>query len=106
MLLQLDISELLFSGDFEYVNRGGIAEQFIGLEIMKNGSCYTQNELFYWHRESGKKGSMNSMFLFLKENKAKYGCRLSLENFAEYGNIKVYPLYALDNILGRNQGPD
>jgi predicted AAA+ superfamily ATPase len=122
-LMKLDISELLFCNEFKLINKGGIAEQFIGLEIMKNSSCYQQTELFYWHREalnsnaeidyviqkqdevipievkSGTKGSMNSMFLFLKEKKAKFGCRLSLENFAEYENIKVYPLYALANIL-------
>lgn len=122
-LMKLDISELLFSNEFRLINKGGIAEQFIGLEIMKNSSCYQQTELFYWHREalnsnaeidyliqkqneiipievkSGTKGSMNSMFLFLEEKKAKFGCRLSLENFAEYENIQVYPLYALANIL-------
>ncbi|MCK4923069.1 MAG: DUF4143 domain-containing protein, partial [Bacteroidales bacterium] len=105
--------------------KGGIAEQFIGLEILKNSSCYNQTELFYWHREAlnsnaevdylvqnkneivpievkaGSKGSMNSMFLFLKEKKSNYGCRLSLENFAEYDNIKVYPLYAYANILSK-----
>lgn len=42
---------------------------------------------------------MNSMFLFLKEKKAKYGCRISLENFAGYENIQIYPLYAIANIL-------
>ena len=122
-LLQLDISELLFSNDFILVNKGGIAEQFIGLEILKNASCYNQTELFYWHREalnsnaevdyliqnkneivplevkSGLKGSMNSMFLFLKEKNARYGCRLSLENFTEYEKIQVFPLYAVANIL-------
>lgn len=122
-ILQLDISELLFSDEFSLVNKGGIAEQFIGLEILKNAPCYNQIELFYWHREalnsnaevdyliqknneivpievkSGLKGSMNSMFLFLTEKNAKYGCRLSLENFAEYENIHVYPLYALGNIM-------
>jgi uncharacterized protein len=122
-LLRLDISELLFGNEFNLVNKGGIAEQFIGLEIIKNSSCYQQTELFYWHREalnsnaeidyliqkqneiipievkSGTKGSMNSMFLFLKEKKARYGCRLSLENFAEYDHVRVYPLYALANIL-------
>lgn len=122
-LMQLDISELLFSNDFNLVNKGGIAEQFIGLELIKNSSCFQQTELFYWHRESlnssaeidyliqkkneivpievksGTKGSMNSMFLFLKEKNVKYGCRLSLENFAEYENIKVFPLYGLANIL-------
>ncbi len=122
-LLQLDISELLFSNEFILVNKGGIAEQFIGLEILKNASCYNQTELFYWHREalnsnaevdyliqnkneivplevkSGLKGSMNSMFLFLKEKNARYGCRLSLENFTEYEKIQVFPLYAVANIL-------
>ena len=121
-LIQLDISELLFSEDFKLVNKGGIAEQLVGLEILKNASCYNQTELFYWHREalnsnaevdyliqkqnsiipievkSGTKGSMNSMFLFLTEKNSSYGCRLSLENFAEYENIKVYPLYAFSNI--------
>ena len=42
---------------------------------------------------------MNSMYLFLKEKKAKFGCRLSLENFNEYENIKVFPLYAYANVL-------
>ncbi len=122
-LMQLDISELLLSNGFNLVNKGGIAEQFVGLEILKNTSCYEQNELFYWHREamnsnaeidyliqkqngivpievkSGTKGSMNSMLIFLKEKEATYGCRISLENFAEYENIKVYPLYALANIM-------
>ena len=121
-LLQLDISELLFSKELNLVNKGGIAEQFIGLEILKNVSCYTQMELFYWHREalnsnaeldyliqlnneilplevkSGSKGSMNSMFIFLKEKNAKIGCRLSLENFTKYDNIQVFPLYAFGNI--------
>ena len=122
-IIQLDMSGLLFSDEFSLVNKGGIAEQFIGLEILKNASCYNQIELFYWHREalnsnaevdyliqknneivpievkSGLKGSMNSMFIFLTEKNTKYGCRLSLENFAEYENIKVYPLYALGNIM-------
>ncbi|MEN8247524.1 MAG: ATP-binding protein [Bacteroidota bacterium] len=122
-LLKLDISELLFSDELELVNKGGIAEQFLGLEIVKNASCYDQQSLFYWHREalnsnaevdyliqkgekaipievkSGSKGSMTSMFLFLKEKKAKYGYRLSLENFAEYERIKVFPLYAYSNTI-------
>jgi uncharacterized protein len=122
-LMQLDISELLLSNGFNLVNKGGIAEQFVGLEILKYGSCYEQKELFYWHREamnsnaevdyliqkqntivpievkSGTKGSMNSMFIFLKEKGATYGCRMSLENFAMFENIKVYPLYAVANIL-------
>jgi hypothetical protein len=48
--------------------------------------------------KSGTKGSMKSMMLFLEEKNAPYGCRLSLENFSEYGKIRVYPLYAYSNI--------
>jgi len=122
-IMQLEIADVLLSNNLILVNRGGIAEQFVGLEILKNASCYQQTELFYWHREalnssaevdyliqkhnsiiplevkSGTKGAMNSMFLFLKEKQAENGCRLSLENFSEYNNIKVYPLYAVANVM-------
>lgn len=122
-LLHLDISEILFSNEFKLINKGNIAEQFVGLEMIKNSTCFQQTELFYWHREalnsnaeidyifqkqnkivplevkSGTKGSMTSMHLFLKEKKAMFGYRLSFENFAEYQQIKVCPLYALANIL-------
>lgn len=121
-LNQLNISDLLFSDALSMVNKGGIAEQFLGLEILKNAPCYRQTELYYWHREalnsnaevdyviqhnnevlpievkSGSKGSMTSMYLFLKEKGVKYGCRLSLENFSEYESIKVLPLYAYTNL--------
>jgi predicted AAA+ superfamily ATPase len=122
-IMQLEIPDVLFSNELMPVNRGGIAEQFAGLEILKNSSCYQQAELFYWHREalnssaevdyliqkndmiipleikSGTKGAMNSMFLFLREKRADYGYRLSLENFSEFNNIKVYPLYAVANVM-------
>jgi predicted AAA+ superfamily ATPase len=121
-LLKLNISDLIFSADFSLVNKGGIAEQFLGLEIVKSASCYEQTDLYYWHREalnsnaevdyliqknsdivpievkSGTKGSMKSMHLFLQEKNQNFGCRFSLENFAEYNKIKVFPLYAYNNI--------
>ena len=37
--------------------------------------------------------------MFSEGKKANYGVRLSLENFFEYGNIKVYPLYGFKNSL-------
>jgi hypothetical protein len=42
---------------------------------------------------------MQSMWIFLKEKNAEYGVRTSLENFAVYDKIKVYPLYAIGNLL-------
>lgn len=122
-IMHLDISEVLFSEDFNQVNKGAIAEQFIGLELIKNFSCYDRAELYYWHREalnsnaevdyliqkngeifpvevkSGSKGSMNSMYLFMNEKGVEFGYRLSLESFTKYDKIKVYPLYACANLL-------
>ncbi|MFA9388934.1 MAG: DUF4143 domain-containing protein [Prolixibacteraceae bacterium] len=124
---ELNIAELLMESKFETINKGSIAEQFIGLELIKSSNCYQPNSLFYWQREAlnsnaevdfliqkqneiipievkaGTKGTMQSMFLFLKEKDRSYGVRFSLENFSEYDKVKVYPLYAVSNFL--NQKP-
>ena len=118
----LNIQDILFEEEFNPVNKGNIAELFVGLELLKSGSCYEHNDLYYWHREalnsnaevdyliqkgrnlipvevkSGTKGSMQSLFLFLKEKNQPFGIRFSLENFSSYGQIKSYPLYAVSNI--------
>jgi predicted AAA+ superfamily ATPase len=44
-------------------------------------------------------GSMQSLFLFLKEKKRQYGIRSSLENFGTFDNVMIYPLYAVSNII-------
>jgi predicted AAA+ superfamily ATPase len=122
-LLGLKLSDILLNDDFDTINKGGIAEMFVGLEILKAASCYEQTQLFYWTREerssraevdfviqiddkivpievkSGNSGKMQSMWQFLKEKKSEYGIRTSLENFAEYDKIKVVPLYAADFFL-------
>ena len=121
-LLGLQLSEILFANDFEVINKGAIAEQFIGLELLKNSSPYMPENLYFWTREkgnsqaevdyviqrndkiipievkSGKSGKMQSMYLFLNEKQSEYGIRTSLENFSEYDKIRVYPLYAIGNI--------
>jgi predicted AAA+ superfamily ATPase len=122
-ILNLDISGILFSNDFDTINKGAVAEIFVGCELKKNASCYSDNELYCWVREkksadaqidfvvqcgetivpievkSGKQGKMQSMWIFLEEKKLKEGIRISLENFAHYEKINVYPLYAVGNIV-------
>lgn len=122
-ILGLDIASLLIKEDFNVINRGNIAELFVGIELIKNVSCYISSDLYYWQREAknsqaevdfliqkqekiipieikaGTKGSMQSMYLFLDEKKSKYGIRLSLENFSKLERVKVYPLYAVKNLL-------
>ncbi|MCL2073093.1 MAG: ATP-binding protein [Marinilabiliaceae bacterium] len=118
-LLGLQLSEILFSNDFDVVNKGAIAEQFVGLELIKSSSQYMPNRLYFWTREkeksqaevdyviqvsekiipievkSGTSGKMQSLHLFLSEKQSVYGIRTSLENFSEYDKIKVFPLYAI-----------
>jgi len=124
-LLGLPISGILFEDDFKAVNKGKIAELHVGLELLKSASCYERSDLYYWQREalnsnaeldyviqdrgeiipvevkSGSKGSMQSLYLFLKEMRSPYGIRFSLENYAVYDRVKVYPLYAVSELVGK-----
>ena len=48
--------EILPAADFKAVNRGALAEIFVGLELLKNASCYTPQELYCWQRSVGRAG--------------------------------------------------
>lgn len=54
-------------------------------------------------RQVGTKGSMQSLFLFMEEKKSFFGIRFSLENYSEYGKIKVFPLYAVSDFGSNDQ---
>jgi predicted AAA+ superfamily ATPase len=107
----------------EQINKGALAEMFVGTELVKSQNNRLPVELYYWQREKGSstaevdyviqhgqeivpvevkagtKGAMQSMFLFLAEKQRNYGIRCSLENFGEFQNINIYPLYAAGKIL-------
>ncbi len=124
-ILGLNIADLLISDDFNAINKGHIAELHVGLELLKAESCYQKSDLFYWQRDAknsqaevdyvcqfnnvivpvevkaGTKGSMQSLYLFLKEKGLTQGYRLSLENFSRMEQIKILPVYAV-NRLGDN----
>ena len=118
-ILGVNISNLMLENDINFINKGGIAELFVGLELLKSNSCYEQNQLYYWQRESknsqaevdfvvqkdrliipievksGTKGSMQSLYLFLLEKRKDFGIRLSLENFGNIEHVKIMPIYAI-----------
>lgn len=120
--LKLDLGQLLTAESLEQINKGAFAELFVGLELLKSVPRNYPTELYYWQREkrgsqaevdyviqshqdivpvevkAGTKGAMQSLFLFLTEKKQKYGIRCSMENFGNYQNIKIYPLYAVSQI--------
>lgn len=120
--LNLDISQIIIENDFNSVNKGAIAELHVGLELLKSVSNYERIDLHYWHREAkssqaeidyviqlqndivpievkaSKQGSMQSLFVFMSEKNLKRGLRMSLENFGQYQQVHVFPLYAVKNI--------
>lgn len=122
-LLGLNMGELMIGDGFEVVNKGALAELSVGLELSKLASHYHNDQLYYWQRESvsgnaeidyvfqkgetilpvevksGRRGSMQSLHLFLKEKNLQQGIRFSLENFGDYQNIRTIPIYAV-SVLG------
>jgi predicted AAA+ superfamily ATPase len=119
----LQLSDILLAKDFTAINKGNLAEQYAGMELIKNSLPTIKPRLFYWHREkrgsnaevdyvlqigdritpieikSGSQGKMQSLFLMLSEKKISQGVRVSLENFSRYDKISVYPLYGINNIF-------
>jgi predicted AAA+ superfamily ATPase len=116
--LGLDLTHLFLNDDLNFINKGTIAELFVGLELLKNNPDPLAG-LYYWHREAknsqaevdyviqqnqdiipievkaGTKGAMQSMYLFMEEKNTPFGIRTSLENFGEIEKIKIIPIYAI-----------
>ncbi len=113
----LDVSEWILDAPEKFISRGALAEMFVGLELKKNGTPFTNNELFYWRRDiqgssaevdymvqhrntllpievkSGVRGSMKSLRLLMEEKKIAQALRVSEENFSTLGDIKILPIY-------------
>jgi len=122
-ILQLDLSELFLNGQMEQINKGALAELFVGLELLKAAPNTSVPSLHYWQRDkrnsqaevdyviqnqtaiipievkAGQRGSMQSLHLFLEEKKSPYGIRTSLENRAQMEKIKIVPLYEIGRIV-------
>jgi predicted AAA+ superfamily ATPase len=86
--LRLDMTHLLSEEKIEQINKGALAEMFVGIELIKQQNNRLPAELYYWQREkngstaeidyviqqgqnivpvevkAGTKGSMQSMFFF------------------------------------------
>ena len=121
--LRLDLTNLLLDERIEQINKGALAEMFVGIELVKSQNNRLPAELYYWQREkegsaaevdyviqqgqnivplevkAGTKGAMQSMFLFLAEKQRPYGISCSMENFGEFQFVKIYPLFAAGKII-------
>lgn len=120
---KLDIGRLLSAEVFDEMDRGCVVEMQTGLEIIKYSDAYSESSLYYWYRsganaevdyviqkkeniipievKASKSGSMQSLHAFLRMHPAvPYGIRVSMENFSAYEDIRVFPVYAVNRIIG------
>ena len=125
-ILGLDLADWILKPEAAIVNRGALAEAFVGQEVLTYSSPQKRGSLFYWHREahasnaevdyllahqqniipvevkSGATGTLRSLHLFLKGKKSSvspHGIRFSGHNFSVYEKIHSYPLYAVANLF-------
>jgi len=123
-ILGLDPGPWILDPASTLVNRGPVAEAFVGQELLAHGGPHRRAELFYWVRDktsskaevdyviasgqhivpvevkSGKTGKLKSMHLFLRHKPhSPLGLQLSAENFSRSGPVHRYPLYAVSTAL-------
>jgi predicted AAA+ superfamily ATPase len=122
-LLGADLKTWMTDVDISSVNRGAVAEQFVGQELAAWLEAGPLNPLTYWHREArgstaevdyllqlgreilplevkeGKKGSMKSLHLFFKEKRRKRGIKVSRCGFSDDGSIITVPFYGVERLF-------
>lgn len=132
-LLGVPAKEMLLASELDLVNKGAVAEMFAGIELKKYQDCFKKSEMFYWVNMSrngnaevdylverdGKplpievkantKGSMQSLWVFMRKKGLHNAIRTSLENFGKFEykdpmasnairHVEIVPLYALSNL--------
>lgn len=112
----------LFNQDILLINRGIMAEQFVGQECLAYAPRYDQDALYYWRREerssqaevdflttagskivpievkSGTTGRLKSLKLFMAEKNVVIGVRISQHLPSFHDNILSLPIYMVGEI--------
>ncbi len=114
--------ELLFKQDLLLVNKGALAEQFVGQELLAYMGKRESNTLFAWTREEKSStaevdyliavdssiipievkakaaGSLRSLRIFQSEKKSPVGVRISEVPFSLHDDILSIPFYMIEQI--------
>ncbi|MES2218238.1 MAG: AAA family ATPase [Pseudomonadota bacterium] len=113
---------LLLDKDFLLVNRGMLAEQFVGQEMLAYLSPREEGSLFFWSREkkssmaevdfvmavndkiipvevkAGATGRLKSIKLFMQEKNSSLGVRFSQHQLSFHDSILSLPLYMVAEV--------
>lgn len=119
-LLNLDLKILMINPDIIQINKGTLAELFVGLELIAYLPPQEIHGLYYWHRESrasnaevdyviakgveiyplevksGSTGHLKSLHLFLEEKKIKTGVKISSQSYFQQDHLINLPFYFLE----------
>lgn len=130
-LLGFDLSTWFLRPGIEFINRGTIAESFVGQELLAYAHPLRETKLFFWRRaeksssaeidylherdqmvipievKSGHTGTLKSMHLFLAEHAktTSYGIRFSAQNYSRFEKLHSRPLYAVSTLAHEDQKP-
>jgi predicted AAA+ superfamily ATPase len=115
-------SEMLFKNDILLVNRGELAEQFVGQELLAYSPCEEEAHLYYWQREekssqaeidfiitvenqiipievkAGARGRLKSLRAFMQEKNMSLGVRVSQHPLSFHEGILSVPIYMTGEI--------
>ena len=122
-LLDVDLAKWMTDVDLSTVNKGAIAEQFVGQELAAHYQAGPLRPLTYWHREArgsnaevdylhesggevfpievkeARQGGMKSLHLFLREKRRNRGIKVSRSGFSDDGTLTSVPFYALERLF-------
>ncbi len=126
-MLGIQIEDWLLDPLNAFVNKGMLAESFVGQEFLSYAPCHIKEKLYYWHREErgsiaevdfikqinehiipaevkgGKGTTLKSLHLFLENHAhSPYGIRFSTLNYSIMDKLHSYPLYAISGFLAKN----
>ncbi len=121
MQRSLGLEPQLMFEDIMTVNRGSVAEQYVGQQLLAMSEGYEEKRLFFWARESknsqaevdylvdhgkdvfpvevkaGKTGRLKSLRLFLQEHAdTPFGIRFSGHELSWHDNVLSIPLYMVE----------
>lgn len=115
-------TDLLMSKDILLVNRGMLAEQFVGQELLVYASRFDEANLYFWSRDkpssqaqidyvitvgsriipievkAGTTGQLKSLRIFMDEKKLNLGVRVSQFPLSFDGTLLSVPIYMVGEI--------
>ena len=121
-------SDWILNSERSFINKGMIAEAFIGQELLAYGPPRQPQTLYYWHRQqassqaevdyllvkdqeiipievkAGKGSTLRSMHAFLHDHpQTPYGIRFSTQNYSMYEKIFSIKFELIKNVIQRGK---